>query len=70
MASRFIASAFVAMLLLLGVSAVAVSGDAYAQGDDLWYPGEGVKQDMFVKYRIQELDTNDKEPYEMTMYFQ
>ena len=70
MASRFIASAFVAMLLLLGVSAVAVSGDAYAQGDDLWYPGEGVKQDMFVKYRIQELDTNDKQPYEMTMYFQ
>jgi hypothetical protein len=70
MASRFIASAFVAMLLVLGVTAVAVGGNAYAQGDDLWYPGEGVKQDMFVKYRIQELDTNDKEPFEMTMYFQ
>jgi hypothetical protein len=70
MASRFFASAFVAMLLVLGVSAVAGSDNAYAQGDDLWYPGEGVKQDMYVKYRIQELDTNDKQPFEMTLYFQ
>lgn len=70
MASRIFASAFVSLLLLLGVLAVAVNHSAYAQGDDLWYPGEGVKQDMFVKYRIQEIDTNDKQPFEMTMYFQ
>lgn len=37
--------------------------------DDLWYPGEGVKQDMFVKYRIQEEGTNENRPFEMTIYF-
>ncbi|HEX7033882.1 MAG TPA: hypothetical protein VF172_12860 [Nitrososphaera sp.] len=67
---RFLAFALVASLLAFGASAVALSGSAYAQGDDVWYPGEGVKQDMFVTYRIQELDTNDERPYEMTLYFQ
>lgn len=70
MASRFFASAFVAMLLVIGVSSLAVGGTAQAQGDDLWYPGEGVKEDMFVSYRIQEIDTNDGQPFELTLYFQ
>lgn len=70
MSSRFLAFALVALLLVLGVSSVALSGSVYAQGDDLWYPGEGVKQDMFVKYRIQEELTNDRQPFELTLYFQ
>jgi hypothetical protein len=49
---------------------MALSGSAHAQSDDLWYPGEGVQQDMYVTYRIQEIDTNNEQPYEMTMYFQ
>lgn len=67
---RFLAFALVASLLAFGASAVALSGSAYAQEDNVWYPGEGVKQDMFVTYRIQEIDTNDERPYEMTLYFQ
>jgi hypothetical protein len=68
MASRFFASVFVAVFL--GMSTIAVGGTAFAQATDIWYPGEGVKQDTFVKYKIQEIDTNDGKPFELTMYFQ
>lgn len=70
MSSRFLAFALVASLLVFGLSVVALSSSAYAQEDDLWYPGEGVKQDMYVTYRIQEYSANDEEPFEMTLYFQ
>jgi hypothetical protein len=70
MSSRFSASALVASLIVFGLLSVVMSRGAYAQGNDLWYPGEGVKQDMYVKYKIQEYDTNDGQPYEMTMWFQ
>jgi hypothetical protein len=70
MASRFFASALISTMLVLSVGMLAVGTKAYAQSSDLWYPGEGVKQDMFVTYRIQEVDTNDLEPFVMTLYFQ
>ncbi len=60
-----------ALLTLLATSVLAMSlsaRSAYAV-DDLWYPGEGVKQDMYVKYRIQEERTNNNRPFEMTIYF-
>ena len=41
---------------------------AYAQ-DDTWYLGKNVKKDMFVTYTIQQMDTNDGRPFEMTIYF-
>ncbi|MGI0014836.1 MAG: hypothetical protein ACREBU_15560 [Nitrososphaera sp.] len=59
------------LLLLLVSSVVTISmttKNAYA-ADDLWYPGEGVKQDMYVKYRIQEEGANGNRPFEMTIYF-
>jgi hypothetical protein len=42
---------------------------AFAQTPD-WYPGEGIRQDMYVKYRIQDFDTNNRQPYTLTLYFQ
>ncbi len=69
MSSRFLAFALVALMLVFGASSVALSNNAYAQQDDLWYPGEGVKQGMYVEYSIQELDTADGDPYVMTLYF-
>jgi hypothetical protein len=42
---------------------------AFAQTPD-WYPGEGVRQDMYVKYRIEDYDTNERQPFVMTLYFQ
>jgi hypothetical protein len=70
MSYRFLAFALVALLLAFGASSVALTSSVYAQEDDLWYPGEGVKQDMYVKYRIMEEQTNDKQPFELTLYFQ
>ena len=69
MSSRFSAFGLVASVLVLGTLSVIFNSGAFAQGDDLWYPGEGVKQDMYVKYSIQELDTNDGQPFEMTLWF-
>ena len=40
-----------------------------AQGDNLWYVGDGAKKDMYVTYRIQDQDTNAGRPFEMTIYF-
>lgn len=70
MSSRFLVFALVALLLVFGASSVALTNNIYAQEDDLWYPGEGVKQDMYVTYRIQEEGTNDRQPFELTLYFQ
>ncbi|HEY8140653.1 MAG TPA: hypothetical protein VIE86_06185 [Nitrososphaera sp.] len=60
-----------ALMTLLAASVLAMSfsaRSAYAV-DNLWFPGEGVKQDMYVKYRLQEESTNDNRPFEMTIYF-
>lgn len=72
MNSRSFASAAIALILVLaGTLAVAgaATTTAYAQSDT-WYVGEGAKQDTYVKYRIQEFDTNNDDPFEMTIYFQ
>jgi hypothetical protein len=58
-------------MTLLAASVLAMSfgaRSAYAV-DDLWFPGEGVRQDMYLKYRVQEHDTNDNRAFEMTIYF-
>src|SRR5881628_309078 len=68
MSSRFLAFTLVA-LLVFGTLSVALIKSAFA-ADDLWYPGEGVKKDMYLTYRIQELDTANGDPFIMTMWFQ
>src|SRR6185503_3388632 len=68
MSSRLLASVLIASLLVLGLVSVALSRSAFAV-DDLWYPGEGVKKDMFVEYEIRTLDTADGDPFIMTMWF-
>lgn len=65
---KFVVFAFIALVLAFGTLNVIKS--AFAQGDNNWYPGEGVKQDMYVKYQIEDFDTNEKQPYIMTLYFQ
>jgi hypothetical protein len=69
MDSKFLAFAAIASMLVFGATAVAVSAKAaYAQTNDKWYVGDGVKKDMFVKYRIQEIGT-DRVPFTITIYF-
>ena len=63
LSAMFVSTAF---LSISGITLVA-----YAQADDdIWFVGEGAKPDMYVKYRIQEYDTNNGQPYDMTIYFQ
>ncbi len=64
-----------AMVLLCALSLGAIMNaqirpfsNAYAQEDN-WYPGKGVKPNMFVTYKIQDHDTNQGQPFTMTIYF-
>ena len=52
---------------MLGVSLNLKS--AYAQDDRLWWVGEGAKQDLWLKYSIEEFDTNNAQPFEMLIIF-
>ena len=67
MRRRFLTFALVTSVLLFGT--VNLMNNAFAQTPE-WYPGEGVKQDMFVKYRIEHYDFNDRQPFVITLYFQ
>lgn len=42
---------------------------AVAQGNDLWYVGDGAKKGMYVTYRVQNQDTNNGRPFDMTIFF-
>lgn len=66
--ARFYAYALMT-LLVTSVLALSLNARSAYAADDLWYPGEGVKPDMYVKYKIQEESTNDNRPFEMTIYF-
>ena len=64
---RFILGA----MLISSVIGIAIDypiKNAYA-ADNNWYVGEGAKENMYVKYNIRELDTNNGRPFEMTIYF-
>lgn len=67
MGHKFLTFALVTSILLFGT--VSMMNNAYAQ-TPVWYPGEGVRQDMYVKYRIEHFDFNQRQPYVMTLYFQ
>jgi hypothetical protein len=67
MDSRFLTFALITSVLVIGT--LNMMNSAFAQTPE-WYPGEGVKQGMYVKYNIQDFDTNEKQPFVMTLYFQ
>jgi hypothetical protein len=49
-------------------SQIGSMSNAYAQ-EDTWYVGKGVKPNMFVTYKIENHDTNQGQPFTMTIYF-
>ena len=71
--SKFIMKNFAMVILtafiLAGLAKIPVSlfGNVYA--DDNWYVGNGVKPNMYVTYKIQNHDTNQGQPFTMTIYF-
>jgi hypothetical protein len=59
------------LITMLGVSATQVSqliGIAIAQSEN-WYVGKGVKPDTYYTYEIKNADTNQGQPFTMTIYF-
>lgn len=64
------ASSTMAFVLVFGILAFSLgAGNAHAQSNT-WYVGEGVRQDTYVTYEIQDFLTNDGTPFQMTIYFQ
>jgi hypothetical protein len=56
---------------MLGASALQINqfvGMAFAQSDN-WYVGKGVKPDTYYTYEIKNADTNQGQPFTMTIYF-
>lgn len=68
MGSKFLTFVLLASVLVFGTLNMMMNS-AFAQTAE-WYPGEGVRQDMYVKYRIEDYDTNQRQPYLLTLYFQ
>jgi len=68
MDSKFLTFALLGSVLVFGTLGMMMN-NAFAQ-TPVWYPGEGIRQDMYVKYRIQDYDTNNRQPYTLTLYFQ
>lgn len=59
------------LITMLGVSALQVNqliGMAFAQSEN-WYVGKGVKPDTYYTYEIKNADTNQGQPFTMTIYF-
>jgi hypothetical protein len=58
-------------VLVVSVIMVASSGLVRfaAAADNNWYVGQGVKANMYVTYRIASHDTNQGQPFTMTIYF-
>jgi len=59
------------LIAMLGVSALQVNqliGMAFAQSEN-WYVGKGVKPDTYYTYEIRNKDTNQGQPFTMTIYF-
>src|SRR6476661_6975759 len=59
------------LIFTLGTIALQVNqfmGTANAQSD-AWYVGKGVKPNTYYTYQIQSADTNQGQPFVMTIYF-
>lgn len=56
------------ILVALVNAPISLFSNVYAQENN-WYVGKGVKPDMYVTYKIQDHDTNQGQPFNMTIYF-
>jgi hypothetical protein len=66
--------ALVAVLIITAIMTNITMGsigikNAYAADDNNWFLGKGAKPNMYVTYKIYEHDTNEGQPFEMTIWF-
>ena len=61
----------VIVLISILVLPYSISGGiaANAQQNDMWYVGKGAKENTYYTYKIQDHDTNQGQPFTMTVYF-
>jgi hypothetical protein len=62
-------SAVVAIFLLSSTLVISGTIAANAQQDNMWYLGKGAKENTYYTYKIQDHDTNQGQPFTMTIYF-
>lgn len=62
---------FVIVLVFMLVLPYSISGGiaANAQQNDMWYLGKGAKENTYYTYKIQDHDTNQGQPFTMTVFF-
>jgi hypothetical protein len=70
----FFSFAIVAALFIASIMTTIITDshwikNAYAVDDNNWFLGKGAKPNMYVTYRISEHDTNEGQPFEMTIWF-
>ena len=61
----------VIVLVSMLVLPYSISGGiaASAQQNDMWYLGKGAKENTYYTYKIQDHDTNQGQPFTMTVFF-
>src|SRR5918994_460287 len=61
----------VIVLVFMLVLPYSISGGiaANAQQNDMWYLGKGAKENTYYTYKIQDHDTNQGQPFTMTVFF-
>lgn len=52
-----------------GVSSSSSSHPSSDYNSNIWYVGKGVKPNSYYTYKIQDHDTNEGQPFTMTLYF-
>jgi hypothetical protein len=57
-----------AMMTNITMGSIGIK-NAYAADDNNWFLGKGAKPNMYVTYKIYEHDTNEGQPFEMTIWF-
>ena len=63
-------SKIVKLIVIMSALVIFSSGfGRLAAADNNWYVGQGVKANMYVTYKIQSHDTNQGQPFTMTIYF-
>src|SRR6478735_4663963 len=63
-------SKIVKLIVIMSALVILSSGfSRLAAADNNWYVGQGVKANMYVTYKIQSHDTNQGQPFTMTIYF-
>jgi hypothetical protein len=68
---RLFAFALATLLMTSVITTVALSSvnNAYAQGGNNWYVGKGAQPNSYYTYKIQNGDTDQGQPFTMTIYF-